>query len=93
LSDWSFAQHDEAEQLAKLEHFSVIKQTPHGDREILIAVYEYHTPQDPAMKFVARANQSLYQKTAPVVPIGWGNNRLSALSACLAMIRKFPFEE
>ncbi len=93
MSDWSFAQHDEAEQLAKLEHFSVIKQTPNGDREILIAVYEYHTPQDPAMKFVARANQALYQKTAPVVPIGWGNNRLTALSACLAMVRKFPFED
>jgi hypothetical protein len=45
------------------------------------------------MKFVARANQPLYQKTAPVVPIGWGNNRLSALSACLNMIRKFPYEE
>lgn len=93
MSDWSFAQEDAQEQLAKLEHYSVIKKTPGGDKEILIALYEYHTPQDPAMKFVARADQPLYQKTAPVVPIGWGNNRLQALSACLAMIRKFPFEE
>ena len=93
MSDWSFAQQDEQEQLAKLEHFSVMKQTPNGEKEILIALYEYHTPQDPAMKFVARANQPLYQKTAPATPIGWGNNRLSALSACLNMIRKFPFEE
>jgi hypothetical protein len=93
LSDWSFAQQEPEEQLAKLEHFSVIKKTASGDREIRIALYEYETPQEPAMKFVARADQPLYQKTAPVVPIGWGNNRLTALSACLSMIRKFPFEE
>jgi hypothetical protein len=93
LSDWTFAERDEAEQLAKLEYFSVMKQAASGDKEIRIAVYEYNTPTDPAMKFVARADQPLYQKTAPVVPIGWGNNRLAALSACLAMIRKFPFEE
>ena len=93
MSDWSFAQQDAGEQLAKLEHFSVIKNAPSGEKEILIALYEYITPHDPAMKFVARANQLLYQKTAPVTPIGWGNNRLTALSACLAMIRKFPFEE
>jgi len=93
LSDWSFAQKDEQEQLAKLEHFSVLKKAASGDKEILIALYEYITPNDPAMKFVAKADQPLYQKTAPVVPIGWGNNRLQALSACLAMIRKFPYEE
>jgi hypothetical protein len=93
LSDWSFAQKDEQEQLAKLEHFSVLKKAASGDKEILIALYEYSTPNDPAMKFVAKADQPLYQKTAPVVPIGWGNNRLQALSACLAMIRKFPYEE
>ena len=93
MSDWSFAQQDEAEQLAKLEHYSVIKKTDTGDKEILIVLYEYLTPAEPTMKFVARADQPLYQKTAPVVPIGWGNNRLTALAACLAMIRKFPFEE
>ena len=93
MSDWSFAQKDEQEQLAKLEHFSVLKKAASGDKEILIALYEYITPNDPAMKFVAKADQPLYQKTAPVVPIGWGNNRLQALSACLAMIRKFPYEE
>ncbi|MBI2686517.1 MAG: hypothetical protein HYX27_09400 [Acidobacteria bacterium] len=93
MSDWSFAQQEPEEQLARLEHYSVIKKAASGDKEIFIALYEYHTPQDPAMKFVARADQPLYQKTAPVVPIGWGNNRLTALSACMAMIRKFPFEE
>ena len=93
MSDWSFAQRDEAEQLAKLEHFSVMKQAASGDKEIRIALYEYISPPEPSMKFVARADQPLYQKTAPVVPIGWGNNRLAALSACLSMIRKFPFEE
>jgi hypothetical protein len=93
VSDWSFAQKDEQEQLAKLEHFSVLKKAASGDKEIQITLYEYITPNDPAMKFVAKADQPLYQKTAPVVPIGWGNNRLQALSACLAMIRKFPYEE
>lgn len=93
MSDWSFAQQDPAELLAKLEYFSVIKKAASGDKEIRIALYEYETPPEPAMKFVARADQRLYQKTAPVFPIGWGNNRLTAFSACLAMIRKFPFEE
>lgn len=93
MSDWSFAQQDPEELLAKLEYFSVIKKAASGDKEIRIALYEYETPPEPAMKFVARADQPLYQKTAPVFPIGWGNNRLTALSACLAMIRKFPFEE
>ncbi len=93
MSDWSFAQQDDSEQLAKLELFSVVKKTASGDKEIRITISEYLTPQDPAMKFVARADQPLYQKTAPIVPIGWGNNRLQALSACMAMIRKFPFEE
>ena len=93
MSDWSFAQQDEQEQLAKLEHFSMVKMAASGEKEIGITISEYVTPQDPAMKFVARANQPLYQKTAPIVPIGWGNNRMQALSACLAMIRKFPFEE
>ena len=93
MSDWSFAQHEPEEQLAKLEHYSVIKQAQSGEKEIIITVSEYLTPKDPAMKFVARADQPLYQRTAPIVPIGWGNNRLTALSACLSMVRKFPFEE
>lgn len=93
MSDWSFAQLEESEQLAKLEHYSVVKKADSGDKEIVITLSEFVSPQDPSMKFVARADQPLYQKTAPIVPIGWGNNRLQALSACLAMIRKFPFEE
>ena len=93
MSDWSFAQQDENEQLARLELYSVVKQTPNGEKEIRITLYEYLTPRDPAMKFVAKADQPLYQKTAPIVPIGWGTNRLHALSACMAMIRKFPHEE
>ncbi len=93
MSDWSFAQQDPDEQLAKLEHFSVVKKAASGEKEIVITISEYHTPRDPAMKYIARADQPLYQKTAPIVPIGWGHNRLTALSACLAMVRKFPFEE
>lgn len=71
----------------------MVKKTPGGDKELRITLSEYLTPQDPAMKFVARADQPLYQKTAPIVPIGWGTNRLQALAACMAMVRKFPYEE
>jgi len=40
----------------------------------------------------AEADKSLNQKPAPVVPSGWGESLLSALSDCMRMIRQSPNE-
>jgi hypothetical protein len=92
VAEWEFAQRDRAEQLALVHHFSMIKQVDGADVEFLISVAEYLTPKDPAMKFFARADREVNQKTAPVTPCGWGTTLLQALSGCMEMVRKFPYQ-
>ncbi|HUQ92580.1 MAG TPA: hypothetical protein VM120_12955 [Bryobacteraceae bacterium] len=92
MADWEFAQRDAAEQLARVEHFSFTKKHSGGDVEVLITVHEYITPKDPAMKFVARADKEFNQKGGGFQPCGWGTSLLQALSACLELMRKFPYE-
>ena len=92
MADWEFAQRDPSEQLAQLHHFAMTKVRPEGDIEFIITVYEYLTPKDPAMKYLARADKQVNQKTAPFEPCGWGVSLIQALSACMDMIRKFPYE-
>lgn len=92
MSEWEFAQRDPAEQLARLQHFSVVKNVGPNEVEFQITVYEYLTPKDPALKFFARADKQTNQKTAPFTPCGWGSTLLHALSGCMDMVRKFPYE-
>ena len=92
MAEWEFAQRDRAEQLAQVQHFSMVKQFNGEDVEFLITVFEYLTPRDPAMKFFARADKQVNQGTAPVTPCGWGTTLLQALSGCMDMVRKFPYE-
>jgi len=91
MADWEFLQKDQAEQLARVVHFSMCKKAEDGRQvEFIIAVHEYLTPNDPTMKFLARADKQVNQNLGPITPCGWGSTHSKALSACLEMIRKFP---
>lgn len=91
MADWEFLQKNTAEQLARVEHYSICQTDAEGkELEFLIAVYEYLTPNDPMMKFLARADREVNQKFGGIKPCGWGSTKSKALSACLDMIRKFP---
>lgn len=92
MADWEFAQRDPSEHLARIQQYSMVKHCGGRDVEFIITVQEYLTPVDPAMKFLARADKHVNQKTAGIIPVGWGVTHLQALSACLEMIRRFPYE-
>jgi len=92
MTDWVYAQSDPAEELAKLHFFSMKKCQPDGDIEFLITVREYVERNQQCMKFYARADKPVNQKTAPFIPFGWGNTLLAALSECMKAINSFPYE-
>ena len=92
-TDWKFAQKDPHEELALLYHFSFKKQLAKGDVSFLITVKEFVTiPPGQAARFVAQADKEVNQKIAPIIPTGWGNSLLDALSDCARMIREFPYD-
>jgi hypothetical protein len=93
VSDWKFAQKDAAEELALLHQFSFKK--PHGSSEVsfVITVKEFATPpKGQFARFFAQADKHVNQKIAPILPTGWGNSILEALTTCVRMIREFPYE-
>jgi len=93
VSDWKFAQKDVSEELASLHHFSIKKNQKDGDVEFLVTVREFAAPPKGQFAcFFAQADKFVNQKTAPIVPTGWGNSLLDALCACVRMIRQFPYE-
>ncbi|MBI4904427.1 MAG: hypothetical protein HY820_12370 [Acidobacteria bacterium] len=92
MSDWTFAQRDPSEQLAKLHHFSMKKKQAEGDVEFLITIYEYVIPPDPAMPFYAVTDRQTNQKSVPFHPVGWGRTLLEALSRCREAIMRFNYE-
>ena len=94
MEDWAYAQTNISEELAQLRFFSVTKKQPGGDVTFRITVKEFATPpQGQYLRFFAEADKQVNQKTAPVVPCGWGDSLAKALAGCLRMIRQFPFEE
>ena len=92
MSDWEFAQANEEQQLAKLHHFSMVKQQDGGDVEFIITVKEYLTPKDPAMGYFAEADKQTNQGVAPYTPIGWGKTLLAALAQCMREVERFPYK-
>ncbi len=93
MAEWQFAQGDPSEELAQLYFFSVKKRQPGGDVVFQITVKEYVTP--PAgqhVRFFAEADKPVNQKTAALLPSGWGDSLLKALAGCLRLIRQFPYE-
>jgi hypothetical protein len=93
VSDWKFAQKDAAEELALLHQFSFKKPQGAGEICFLITVREFATPpKGQFARFFAQADRYVNQKVAPILPTGWGNSILEALTTCVRMIREFPCE-
>ena len=92
MSEWEFAQVEPEQRLARVHHFSMVKNCDGAEVTFLISVKEYLTPQDPAMRFFAEADRQTNQKVAPYTPIGWGKTLLSALSECMREVERFPYQ-
>jgi hypothetical protein len=92
MSEWTFAQAENAEELAKLHFFSINKLQDNHVVEFRITVKEYATPNHLSMRFYAEADKQTNQKTAPYTPNGWGLTLLQALSDCVKAIQRFPYE-
>ena len=93
MSDWKFAQKEVSEELALLHHFSIKKNQKDGDIDFLVTVKEFAAPpKGQFARFFAQADKHVNQKIAPILPTGWGNSLLDALTACARMIREFPYE-
>jgi len=93
VSDWKFAQKEVSEELALLHHFSIKKNQKDGDIDFVVTVKEFAAPpKGQYARFFAQADKFVNQRTAPILPTGWGNSLLDALCACVRMIRQFPYE-
>lgn len=92
MSEWTFAQTDSGEELARLHYFSMKKRQGDGDVEFLITVREYATVHEQGMRFFAEADKQTNQNTASFTPCGWGSTLLKALSECVRAIHLFPYE-
>jgi hypothetical protein len=92
MSDWGYAQAHENEQLARLHHFSMLKQQEGGEVEFTITVKEYFSPKDPALLFFAMADKQTNQKVAAYTPSGWGRTMLEALERCVREVNRFPYQ-
>lgn len=92
MEDWTFAQTEESEKLAKLQYFSITKKQSGQEIEFIITIKEFKPGADQSMRFFAQADKATNQKTAPYTPSGWGSNLLQALSACIKEIKRFPYE-
>jgi hypothetical protein len=94
VSDWKFAQKDVSEELALLHHFSFKKPQGTGEVRFVITVRGFAAPpQGQFARYFAQADKQVNQKIAPILPTGWGNSILEALTACARMIREFPYQE
>jgi len=93
VSEWHFAQEHREEQLAELRVYSMKKRQSGGDVDFRITLREFATaPPGQFDRFFAEADKAVNQKTAPIVPSGWGDTALKALADCMRMIRQFPYE-
>jgi hypothetical protein len=68
------------------------KRQPAGDVEFIITVFEYVSRNQLKMKFFARADKQVNQRTAPLTPFGWGETMLAALRECKKLIQDYPYE-
>ncbi len=90
---WEYTETSSSEELAQLHFFVMKKRQPEGDVNFRITVKEFALP--PAgqrLRFFAEADKLVNQKTAPLLPSGWGDSLSEALDGCLRLIRQFPYE-
>lgn len=92
MSEWKFAQNRPEQQLCQISHFGYTRQQDDGEVEFVIAVREFVTPRDPAMRFHATADKCTNQKSMEFQPCGWGNTLLAALGECIRAIERFPYQ-
>jgi hypothetical protein len=93
LSEWHYAQENKAEELAHLQYFTMKKRQGNDEIQFHITVKEFATPPPGQhVRFFAEADKAVNQKSAPIVPSGWGDTSLKALADCMRMIRQFPYE-
>jgi hypothetical protein len=93
VEDWQYAQADRAEELAQLHYFSMVKHEHGKEIPFVITVKEFAiAPPGQHLRFFAEADKQVNQNTAAILPSGWGDSILKALSDCMRMIRQFPFE-
>ena len=91
--EWTYAQSDPDDQLARLHYFSMLKRQADGDVEFTITIKEYvQNPEDHSMRFFAQADKQTNQGSAPFTASGWGSTLLKALSECVREIHRFPYE-
>ena len=93
MSEWHYAQSDRAEELAQLHFFSMKKRQKEGEVNFRITVREFAVPPPGQfLRFFAEADKAVNQKTAAIIPSGWGDSILKALADCIRMIHQFPYE-
>jgi hypothetical protein len=92
MAEWHFAQEDPSEELSQVHTFSMKKHQADGDIEFVITVKEYVDRNPQLMRFFAQADKQVNQKTAGFRPFGWGTSLVEALSECMRVIRRNPYE-
>ena len=92
MAEWTFAQADNADELAQLHFFTINKRQGDQVIEFRITVKEYATPNHLSMRFYAEADKQTNQKTVAYTPNGWGQTLLQALSDCVKAIQLFSYE-
>ncbi len=92
MAEWHFAQEDPTEELSQLYMFSMKKRQGDIDIEFVITVKEFVDRNPQLMRFFAQADKQVNQKTAAFRPFGWGTTLVEALSECMKMIRRHPYE-
>ena len=94
MADWQYAQSNRSDQLAQITHYSVTKQQNGRTIEFHITLKEFVSPPPGQhTRFFAEADKKVNQKTAALLPFGWGDSVLKALAGCIRMIHDFPYEE
>ena len=94
MAEWTFAQVNPSDELAQLSFYSMKKQQEGREVEFRITVQEYvKPPSGQHSRFFAAADKYVNQKTAAILPHGWGNSAFEALADCMRMIRQFPYED
>ncbi|HEV2351022.1 MAG TPA: hypothetical protein VG028_14370 [Terriglobia bacterium] len=90
---WHHMETSPAEELAQLHVFTIKKRQPEGTVEFRITVKEYVVPPvGQRLRFFAEADKLVNQKTAPLLPSGWGDSVWEALEGCVRLIRQFTYE-
>jgi hypothetical protein len=94
VAEWQFSQADPSDELAQLSFYSMKKRQDGREIEFRITVWEYaERPAGQHSRFLAEADKHVNQKTAAILPHGWGHSLLEALTDCIRMIHQFPYEE